>query len=112
MCNRFSTIHTIDSLLNNEYERVLWKDLRRAFPFMPKERRQRKNVSAPLNRFRAFRNRVFHNESICWNLNRVNPNIRPSMRFVSRPMSDEQYKKGRIFIRPFLYCKCNVRLKA
>lgn len=24
----------------------------------------------------------------------------------------QQYKKGRIFIRPFLYCKCNVRLKA
>ena len=38
---------------------------------MPKNLRQRKNVSAPLNRFRAFRNRVFHNESICWNLVRV-----------------------------------------
>ena len=59
------------SLLNSEYERLLWKDLRRAFPFMPKAKRQRKNVSAPLNRFRAFRNRVFHNESICWNINRV-----------------------------------------
>mgnify|MGYP003226099094 CR=1 FL=1 len=59
------------SLLNSEYERILWKDLRRAFPFMPKERKQRKYVSAPLNRFRAFRNRVFHNESICWNINRV-----------------------------------------
>ncbi len=59
------------SLLNSEYERLLWKDLRRAFPFMPKKDRQRKNVSAPLNTFRVFRNRVFHNESICWNLNRV-----------------------------------------
>lgn len=59
------------SLLNSEYERVLWKDLRRAFPFMPKAQRQRKNVSAPLNTFRTFRNRVFHNESICWNLQRV-----------------------------------------
>lgn len=59
------------SLLNSEYERILWKDLRRAFPFIPKNKRQRKNVSAPLNRFRAFRNRVFHNESICWNMNRV-----------------------------------------
>ncbi len=59
------------SLLNSEYERILWKDLRRAFPFMPKSQRQRKNVSAPLNIFRAFRNRVFHNESICWNLRRV-----------------------------------------
>ena len=38
------------SLLNSEYERLLWKDL---------------------NTFRTFRNRVFHNESICWNLNRV-----------------------------------------
>ncbi|MDN0053395.1 hypothetical protein QVN91_10600 [Bacteroides caecigallinarum] len=45
--------------------------MRRAFPFMPKKDRQRKNVSAPLNTFRTFRNRVFHNESICWNLNRV-----------------------------------------
>ena len=59
------------SLLNAEYERLLWKDLRRAFPYLPKKERQRKNVSAPLNRFRAFRNRVFHNESICWNLRRV-----------------------------------------
>ena len=59
------------SLLNSEYERLLWKDLRRAFPFMPKKDRQRKNVSAPLNTFRTFRNRVFHNESICRNLSRV-----------------------------------------
>ncbi len=59
------------SLLNSEYERLLWKDLRRAFPYMPKNQRQRKNISAPLNKFRMFRNRVFHNESICWNLSRV-----------------------------------------
>lgn len=59
------------SLLNSEYERILWKDLRRAFPFMPKSQRQRKNVSAPLNSLRVFRNRVFHNESICWNINKV-----------------------------------------
>ena len=59
------------SLLNTEYELLLWKDLRRAFPYLEKKNRQRKNVSAPLNRFRAFRNRVFHNESICWNMQRV-----------------------------------------
>jgi hypothetical protein len=56
------------SLLNSKYERSLWKDLRRAFPFMPKSERQRKNISAPLNAFRAFRNRVFHHEPICWNM--------------------------------------------
>lgn len=59
------------SLLNSEYERLLWKDLRRAFPYMPKSTRKRKNVSTPLNTFRSFRNRVFHNESICWNLQYV-----------------------------------------
>lgn len=59
------------SLLNAEYELLLWKDLRRAFPYIPKKDRKRKNVSAPLNRFRAFRNRVFHNESICWNMKKV-----------------------------------------
>jgi hypothetical protein len=55
-------------LFNAEYERILWKDLRRAFPNLPKQQRQRKNVSAPLNRFRNLRNRIFHNEAICWNL--------------------------------------------
>ena len=38
---------------------------------MPRNERQRRNVSTPLNTFRRFRNRIFHNESICWNLNRV-----------------------------------------
>mgnify|MGYP002623825181 FL=1 len=59
------------SLLNSEYERTLWQALRRAFPYMPRQDRQRRNVSAPLNSIRRFRNRIFHNESICWNLNRV-----------------------------------------
>lgn len=59
------------SLLNSEYELVLWKTLRKAFPYMPKRDKQRKNLSSPLNRFRQFRNRVFHNESICWDLNSI-----------------------------------------
>lgn len=59
------------SLLNSEYERTLWKSLRRAFPYMERRERQRKNVSAPLNLFRRLRNRIFHNESICWNLSRI-----------------------------------------
>jgi len=56
------------SLFNAEYEMVLWKDLRKAFPNMPKAIRQRKNVSAPLNTLCALRNRVFHNENISWSL--------------------------------------------
>ena len=58
-------------LFNAKYERYLWKDLRKAFPHMPKSKRQRKYVSAPLNDIRALRNRVFHNESISWSLSRL-----------------------------------------
>jgi hypothetical protein len=56
------------SLFNAEYERVLWKALRRAFPCMPKTDRKRKNVSTALNHLRNFRNRVFHHEPISWDL--------------------------------------------
>lgn len=59
------------SLFNAEYEKYLWKDLRRAFPNMPKSQRQRKNISMPLNTIRSLRNRVFHNEAISWNLSRL-----------------------------------------
>ena len=58
-------------LLNAEYERILWKPLRKAFPFMDKSQRQRNNVSAPINKIRNFRNRVFHHEPISWNLDRL-----------------------------------------
>ena len=59
------------SLFNVEYEKYLWKHLRRAFPNLPKCKRQRKNVSAPLNSIRILRNRVFHNEAISWSLHRL-----------------------------------------
>jgi hypothetical protein len=55
-------------LFNTEYELILWKDLRKAFPFMPKSDRKRANVSSSLNRIRSFRNRIYHNEGIAWNL--------------------------------------------
>ena len=32
----------------------------------------------PLNKIRRFRNRIFHNESICWNIDRVT-SIRTSL---------------------------------
>jgi hypothetical protein len=59
------------SLFNVEYERILWKSLRKTFPNMPKIERQRKKVAPPLNRFRTLRNRIFHHEPISWNLNRL-----------------------------------------
>lgn len=59
------------SLFNAEYERFLWKDLRRAFPNLAKCKRQRKTVSDPLNTIRTLRNRVFHHEAISWSLRRL-----------------------------------------
>ena len=59
------------SLFNVEYERILWKNLRKVFPNMPKKDRQRKKIAPPLNRFRTFRNRIFHHEPISWNIERL-----------------------------------------
>lgn len=59
------------SLFNAEYEMSLWKDLRLAFPNIPKSQRQRKSISAPLNTLRSLRNRVFHNENISWSMARL-----------------------------------------
>lgn len=59
------------TLFNAEYEMYLWKDLRRAFPNLPKSQRQRKTISAPLNTIRSLRNRAFHHEAISWNLTRL-----------------------------------------
>lgn len=58
-------------LLNAEYDRILWKPLRKAFPYLEKRRRQRNKVSAPINKIRNFRNRVFHHEPISWNLDKL-----------------------------------------
>ena len=56
------------AMFNTEYEKLLWKDLRRAFPFMPKQIRKRKTIAKSLNRIRNLRNRIFHHEPICWNI--------------------------------------------
>jgi len=53
-------------LLNAEYEMILWKSLRKAFPCLPKKERQRHKVSVALNNIRNFRNRVYHNEPVAW----------------------------------------------
>ncbi len=60
------------ALFNVNYQGVLWKHLRRVFPYMPKKLKQRKEISSRLNRLRKFRNRVFHHEPICWDLDKVN----------------------------------------
>jgi hypothetical protein len=59
-------------IFNSRYEVDLWKPLRLVFSNMPKKERQRRNISAPLNKIRDFRNRVFHYEPIIWNVNELN----------------------------------------
>jgi hypothetical protein len=55
-------------LFNRAYENVLWKQLRYAFPHLLKADRQLATVSVVLNDVRRLRNRVYHNEPICWQL--------------------------------------------
>jgi len=57
--------------LNSEYEKILWKSIRLAFPYLPKPERKRHNVSVPLNNIRNFRNRVYHNEPISWSFDKL-----------------------------------------
>jgi hypothetical protein len=56
------------TLFNRAYEEVLWKQLRLTFAHLPKADRQRATVSVVLNDVRKLRNRVYHNEPICWRL--------------------------------------------
>jgi len=56
------------SLFNRAYELVLWKQLRLAFPHLPKPDRQRATVSATVNAVRQLRNRVYHHEPVAWRL--------------------------------------------
>ena len=56
------------SLLDAKFEKTLWKNLRHAFPNCPKQQRQRKTMSSKFNGIRKLRNRIFHHESITWNM--------------------------------------------
>lgn len=57
------------SLLDTKFERTLWKNLRLAFPNCPKAIRKRKTMSSKFNGIRKLRNRIFHHESVTWNMN-------------------------------------------
>lgn len=59
------------SLFDLKFEMSLWKNLRHTFPNCPKNIRQRKNISSKLNGIRKLRNRIFHHESIAWNLDAI-----------------------------------------
>lgn len=59
------------SFFDTRYEMTLWKNLRLAFPNCPKNIRRRKNISSKLNGIRKFRNRIFHQEAIAWNMDAI-----------------------------------------
>jgi hypothetical protein len=56
------------SLLDSRFEKTLWKNLRLSFPNCPKQIRQRKTMSSKFNGIRKLRNRIFHHESVTWNI--------------------------------------------
>ena len=57
------------SLFNRKYAYLLWKPLYQIFIHAPHILLQRAIISPKLNSIRDFRNRVYHYEPICWNLN-------------------------------------------
>jgi len=56
------------SLLDSKFEKTLWKSIQLAFPNCPKNIRKRKTMSSKFNGVRKLRNRIFHHESVTWNL--------------------------------------------
>ncbi len=53
------------SLFNKQYAKDFWKPLMYAFPLLDAQNKHRDKVSYKLNQIRKFRNRIFHYEPIC-----------------------------------------------
>jgi hypothetical protein len=57
------------ALFNKQYAKDLWKPLMYAFPLLHTINKRRDKISYKLNQIRKFRNRIFHYEPICNDLN-------------------------------------------
>ena len=57
------------SLFNKNYAKDYWKPLMYAFPLLDKQQKHRNIIAFKLNNIRKFRNRIFHYEPICNDLN-------------------------------------------
>ena len=57
------------ALFNKKYAKDFWKPLMYAFPLIEKEQKHRNTIAFKLNNIRKFRNRIFHFEPICNDLN-------------------------------------------
>lgn len=65
---------------------------------MEKKIRQRKQVSAPVNKIRNFRNRVFHHEPIAWNseaLENIHEDILKVIGWISKDLPEISKKSDR-----------------
>jgi hypothetical protein len=62
------------SLFNKKYAKDLWKPLMYTFPLIEKEQKYRDKIAFKLNNIRKFRNRIFHYEPICNDLNALQLN--------------------------------------
>ena len=57
------------SLFNKNYAKDFWKPLMYAFPLLNNQQKHRNVIAFKLNNIRKFRNRIFHYEPICNDLN-------------------------------------------
>lgn len=64
------------ALFNKKYAKDFWKPLIYAFPMLEKEQKHRNTIAFKLNNIRKFRNRIFHFEPICSELNILEINHR------------------------------------
>lgn len=62
------------SLFNKNYAKDYWKPLMYAFPLLNKQQKHRNVIAFKLNNIRKFRNRIFHYEPICNDLNILSTN--------------------------------------
>ena len=53
------------ALFNKKYAKDFWKPLMYAFPMISKDQKHRNTIAFKLNNIRKFRNRIFHFEPIC-----------------------------------------------
>ncbi len=70
------------TMFNNNYDRLLWSDLRLCFNNIPRPLRTRRNIVHLVQKTRKFRNRVYHYEPILWNFNSLRENYDNVLRLI------------------------------
>lgn len=77
------------SLFNKNYAKDYWKPLMYLFPILSNQQKHRNVIAFKLNNIRKFRNRIFHYEPICTDLNVLlinHSNILEVMQWINNDM--------------------------